>query len=124
MTREKFQSLAAQGYNRIPVMREVLADLDTPLSSYLKLAEAPYSYLLESVQGGEKWGRYSIIGLPCRTRIEVRGTALRLLRDGAHLIASIADALSTANVVPVAKLRSIPPLGDDEIGRASCRDRV
>ena len=73
MTPEQFQSLAAQGYNRIPVMREVLADLDTPLSTYLKLADAPYSYLLESVQGGEKWGRYSIIGLPCRTRIEVRG---------------------------------------------------
>jgi anthranilate synthase component 1 len=82
MTREQFQALAAQGYNRIPVMREVLADLDTPLSTYLKLADAPYSYLLESVQGGEKWGRYSIIGLPCRSRIEVRGDALSVLRDG------------------------------------------
>ena len=48
-------------------MREVLADLDTPLSTYLKLANGPYSYLFESVQGGEKWGRYSIIGLPCRS---------------------------------------------------------
>jgi len=82
MTREEFQALAAQGYNRIPVMREVLADLDTPLSTYLKLADAPYSYLLESVQGGEKWGRYSVIGLPCQSRIEVRGNALSLLRDG------------------------------------------
>jgi anthranilate synthase component 1 len=82
MTREQFQALSAQGYNRIPVMREVLADLDTPLSTYLKLADAPYSYLLESVQGGEKWGRYSIIGLPCRSRIEVRGDALSVLRDG------------------------------------------
>ena len=82
MTPELFQSLASQGYNRIPVMREVLADLDTPLSTYLKLADAPYSYLLESVQGGEKWGRYSIIGLPCRTRIEVYGRDLQLLRDG------------------------------------------
>ncbi|HXK58074.1 MAG TPA: anthranilate synthase component I, partial [Gammaproteobacteria bacterium] len=65
MTPEEFESLAAQGYNRIPLMCEVLADLDTPLSVYLKLANAPYSYLFESVQGGEKWGRYSIIGLPC-----------------------------------------------------------
>jgi anthranilate synthase component I len=81
MTPEQFQSLADEGYNRIPFMREVLADLDTPLSSYLKIADAPYSYLLESVQGGEKWGRYSIIGLPCRTRIEVHGRELRLLRD-------------------------------------------
>ncbi len=71
MTRDQFEALAGQGYNRIPLMREVLADLDTPLSTYLKLADAPYSYLLESVHGGEKWGRYSIIGLPCRTRIEV-----------------------------------------------------
>jgi anthranilate synthase component 1 len=64
MTPEHFAELAQQGYNRIPVMREVLADLDTPLSSYLKLASGPYSYLFESVQGGEKWGRYSMIGLP------------------------------------------------------------
>ena len=81
MTPEQFRALAAQGYNRIPVMREVLADLDTPLSSYLKLADGPYSYLLESVQGGEKWGRYSIIGLPCRKRIEVRGNQLRVYLD-------------------------------------------
>src|SRR3569623_2509090 len=77
MTTKQLRALAAQGYNRIPVMREVLADLDTPLSSNLKLADGPYSYLLESVQGGEKWGRYSIIGLTCRQRIEVRGDQLR-----------------------------------------------
>lgn len=73
MNQNNFQHLIEQGFNRIPVAREVLADLDTPLSTYLKLADAPYSYLLESVQGGEKWGRYSIIGLPCRKIIRVRG---------------------------------------------------
>ncbi len=73
MTPERFQELAGEGYNRIPVYREVLADLDTPLSCYLKLADGPYSYLFESVHGGEKWGRYSIIGLPSRTRLRVRG---------------------------------------------------
>ncbi|GAB3676584.1 anthranilate synthase component I [Salinisphaera aquimarina] len=57
-------------------MVEALADLDTPLSTYLKLADAPYSFLLESVQGGERWGRYSIIGLPCEERIRVRGHTL------------------------------------------------
>lgn len=62
-----------QGYNRVPLVREVLADLDTPLSTYLKLANAPYSYLFESVQGGEKWGRYSIIGLPCSKVIKISG---------------------------------------------------
>ena len=64
MTPTEFAELAEQNYNRIPVMREVLADLETPLSCYLKLARGPYSYLFESVQGGEKWGRYSLIGLP------------------------------------------------------------
>jgi anthranilate synthase component 1 len=73
MTPEQFEIYAQQGYNRIPVARQVLADLDTPLSAYLKLADAPYTYLFESVQGGEKWGRYSIIGLPCRTVVKVNG---------------------------------------------------
>ena len=57
MTREEFLRLAAEGYNRIPMAHETLADFDTPLSIYLKLADQPNSYLLESVQGGEKWGR-------------------------------------------------------------------
>jgi len=85
MTPEQFSALAAQGYNRIPVMCEVLADLDTPLSVYLKLVRAPNAYLLESVQGGEKWGRYSIIGLPCRTLLRVHGDRVTLERDGAVL---------------------------------------
>jgi len=82
MTPEQFQILADQGYNRIPVSREVLADLDTPLSTYLKLANGPYSYLLESVHGGEKWGRYSIIGLPCSTVLRISGNDLTVLRQG------------------------------------------
>lgn len=81
MTPEQFAALATAGYNRIPVSREVLADLDTPLSTYMKLAQQPYSYLLESVQGGEKWGRYSIIGLPCSTRIEVWDKQLKIIRQ-------------------------------------------
>ena len=71
MNSQDFAALAAQGYNRIPVSIEVLADLDTPLSVYRKLAEGPYSYFFESVQGGEKWGRYSIIGLPCRRLLKI-----------------------------------------------------
>ena len=77
MTETEFNSLAAQGYNRIPVTLETFADLDTPLSIYLKLTSGPnnghYSYLLESVQGGERFGRYSIIGLAAQTRIVVHG---------------------------------------------------
>ncbi|CDH47469.1 anthranilate synthase component I [Candidatus Contendibacter odensensis] len=82
MNPNDFQHLVDQGFNRIPVAREVLADLDTPLSTYLKLADAPYSYLLESVQGGEKWGRYSIIGLPCRKIIRVRGHRITVEHTG------------------------------------------
>ncbi|VAW78543.1 Anthranilate synthase, aminase component [hydrothermal vent metagenome] len=82
MNPEQFEKLAEEGYNRIPVTREVLADLDTPLSTYLKLASGPHSYLFESVQGGEKWGRYSIIGLPCRTVLRVFGQHIELRTDG------------------------------------------
>jgi anthranilate synthase component 1 len=82
VTPEDFASLAGQGYNRIPLKREILADLDTPLSTYLKLADGPYSYLLESVHGGEKWGRYSIIGLPSRTVLRVSGQQVEVLQDG------------------------------------------
>jgi len=82
MNQEEFNAYIAQGFNRIPLMREVLADLDTPLSTYLKLADGPYSYLFESVQGGEKWGRYSIIGLPCRKIIRVSGYDISILDDG------------------------------------------
>ena len=71
ISESEFLDYAQQGYNHIPVSREILADLETPLSAYMKLAAGPRSYLLESVQGGEKWGRYSIIGLPCKTIIKV-----------------------------------------------------
>ncbi|SDW03892.1 anthranilate synthase component I [Marinobacter mobilis] len=82
MTPEQFATLADAGYNRIPVSREVLADLDTPLSTYLKLASGPYSYLFESVQGGEKWGRYSIIGLPSREILKVCDHRVTITREG------------------------------------------
>ena len=78
----EFNQLASQGYNRIPLMREVLADLDTPLSTYLKLCAAPYSYLFESVQGGEKWGRYSIIGLPAKRIITANANQITIKENG------------------------------------------
>ena len=83
MTEIEFNALAAQGYNRIPVTLETFADLDTPLSIYLKLTSGAngghYSYLLESVQGGERFGRYSIIGLTASTRIVVNGRQVLVL---------------------------------------------
>jgi anthranilate synthase component 1 len=79
---DSFRQLAAAGHNRIPVVREVLSDLDTPLSVYLKLADGPHTYLFESVEGGETWGRYSIIGLPARRTFELRGHTLMTREHG------------------------------------------
>ncbi len=82
MTEPEFRSFAQQGYTRVPVIAESRADLYTPLAIYLKLANGPYTYLLESVVGGERFGRYSFIGLACAERIEQRdGRLRRLLRD-------------------------------------------
>ncbi|MGH8530560.1 MAG: anthranilate synthase component I [Nevskiales bacterium] len=80
MSRGKLRQ--ARERSRIPLVRDVPADLDTPLSAYLKLANGPYSYLFESIQGGEQWGRYSIIGLPCAEVVKVFGQIVRLERDG------------------------------------------
>ncbi len=82
MTPEDFNLHARLGYNRIPICQEVFADLDTPLSAYLKLADGPYSYLFESVHGGEQWGRYSIIGLPCKTVVKITGKHIRVEING------------------------------------------
>src|SRR6266850_25712 len=80
MTEQEFKQLAAQGFNRIPVILETFADLDTPLSIYLKLANRPHSYLLESVIGGERFGRYSFIGLPAREWLQVSGHDVAVMR--------------------------------------------
>ena len=108
MSPEEFNRLADAGHTRIPVVREVLSDLDTPLSVYLKLADGPNTYLFESVEGGETWGRYSIIGLPARRSYEFRGHALQVREYGevvdaravADPLAEI-DALRAAVDVPV-----------------------
>src|SRR5881392_224207 len=78
----EFDWLAALGFTRIPLVAETRADLYTALAVYIQLAGGPYSYLLESVVGGERFGRYSFIGLACAERIEARGRRTRrLLRD-------------------------------------------
>jgi anthranilate synthase component 1 len=98
MTEAEFNRLAAAGYNRAPIVLETFADLDTPLSIYLKLANRPYSYLLESVVGGERFGRYSFIGLPAATRIEVRGHDCAEFRDGRAVEKKrVADPLAYVN---------------------------
>jgi anthranilate synthase component 1 len=86
ITELEFKSLSAQGYNRIPLIAEAFADLETPLSLYLKLAYASgggkHSFLLESVVGGERFGRYSFIGLPARTLLRARGFRTEVVTDG------------------------------------------
>jgi anthranilate synthase component 1 len=97
ITEQEFNALAEQGYNRIPLVAETFADLDTPLSLYIKLANKPYSYLLESVQGGERFGRYSFIGLPADTRITVRGKQVTLSHgdnDTTHTVDNPLDYIS------------------------------
>ena len=82
MNKINFDQYVADGYNHIPVYRAVAIDTDTALGLYLKLANNPYSYLFESVQGGEKWGRYSMIGLHAQTVIKVFDHEVRIEQEG------------------------------------------
>ena len=111
MTPEKFAELAGQDFNRIPVTREVLADFETPLSVYLKLAHGPNSYLFESMQGGEKWGRYSLIGLQTSTVLRVYGQRLEIIRDGKPMVDRQTDD-PMAEVERFRQLFSMPDLPD------------
>ena len=78
----QFNTLVEEGYNHIPLSREVVVDTDTPLALYLKLANTPFTYFLESVQGGEKWGRYSFIGLAAETIIKVNEYEIFVEKNG------------------------------------------
>ena len=89
--KSEFDSLVANGYTRIPLVREVLADLDTPLSTYMKLAGGEYSYLFESVSGSEKASRYSIIGLSARRQLRAFGHKVEILEDGEIIESLTAD---------------------------------
>jgi anthranilate synthase component 1 len=111
MTDTEFNALAAQGYNRIPVTLETFADLDTPLSIYLKLADGPYTYLLESVQGGERFGRYSFIGLASPTRIAVYGHQVMVLTG--HRIAEREDDTNPLDFIGkfIKRFRAAPVAG-------------
>ena len=82
MLHSQFNKLADEGFNHIPLSREVVVDTDTPLALYLKLANTPFTYFLESVQGGEKWGRYSFIGLRAETIIKVNEYEVLVEKNG------------------------------------------
>ena len=121
MNKKEFLALAAKGYNKIPIISEVLADLETPLSAFIKLAAQPNTYLFESIQGGEKWGRYSIIGLPCRSRIEVHGNRVDLVVAGEVTESeTVQDPLSWIeqhyNRFNVAPVQNAPPFTGGLVG--------
>src|SRR5690606_35278043 len=113
MNQQQFIELAQQSSGRIPVTRTILADLETPVSTYLKLARGPYSYLFESVEGGEKWGRYSFIGLPAATVLKVFGNNIQR-EEGGQVVESrqVADPLGYVEdfyrAFPVVEVAGLP----------------
>ena len=121
MTEAEFKRLAAQGYNRVPAVLETCADLDTPLSVYLKLANRPNTYLLESVIGGARFGRYSFIGLATRTVVRAVGRHVTVLHgdevaeraEGADPLAFVRGFLSRYRV---AELPGLPRLCGGLVG--------
>jgi anthranilate synthase component 1 len=121
ITQERFDQYAADGFNLVPVVREVLSDLDTPLSVYLKLADGPHTYLFESVEGGERFGRYSIIGLPARRVYEFRGHRLEV-REHGEVVESrdVADPLAEVErlreACKVPKLDGLPGFAGGLVG--------
>ncbi len=108
INQSEFNALAVQGFNRIPLVVETFADLDTPLSLYLKLANQPYSYLLESVQGGERFGRYSIIGLPAKTRIVAHGRNVEVLKNN-EVVEAVQDTNPLDFVQDYQRRFKVPP---------------
>ena len=108
MSPAAFERLAAEGFNRIPVSRSILADTETPLSTYNKLARGQRSFLFESVQGGERWGRYSIIGLPAKRWLAVSGSTLTVYEhDDPVEVINADDPLGQFDLIR-ARYRSAP----------------
>lgn len=97
ISQEEFNQSARAGFNLIPLVKECPSDLETPLSVYLKLANQPYSYLLESVQGGERFARYSFIGLPTHVRLEVQGQTIQVIHTAEDGSESILESHSDVN---------------------------
>ena len=110
ITESEFRALATRGYNRIPLVLESFADLDTPLSLYLKLAQRRDTFLLESVVGGERFGRYSFIGLPASIRIRARGTRIEVEEESVVVEHHQGDPLEFVRAF-MARYRAAPQPG-------------
>ena len=121
-SREDFKDLAKK-YNLIPVYKEILADMDTPVSAYKKMAPGPYSYLLESVEGSEKWARFSIIGLDPMTIIKSKGRQIEIISHGETKIDTTDDPLSNLKAIlsnyQVALVEGLPRFFGGAVGYLS-----
>ena len=121
MQKSQFNTLVKNGFNHIPFSKEVVVDTDTPLALYLKLANKPYTYFLESVQGGEKWGRYSFIGLAAETVIKVYNYEVRVEKNGQIIEKNdVDDPLAWIedyqNTFKVPKLENLPDFNGGLVG--------
>ncbi len=121
LSQSDFLTFAQQGYTHVPVVREVLADLDTPVSTFLKLANQSFSYVFESIQGGDKWGRYSIIGLPCQRVYEFRGKQFKTIDNGKVVFdETVENPLETVRQLQarykVADRKGLPPMHGGLVG--------
>src|SRR5665647_1879850 len=92
-TRDTFYSLAEKG-NLIPVYREIMADMDTPVSAFRKLDDGQFSYLLESIEGGEKWGRYSFLGSSPSLIVRSKGNVVETIENGVTTTTTVDDPLA------------------------------
>src|ERR1700745_2293958 len=102
----EFEALAGQGFNLIPVAREIAADLETPVSAFLKVARGEYSFLFESVRGGEKWGRYTFLGTAPSMVVRAHGDRMHLIRPGRAIEARQVDNPFEALRCEVQRLRA------------------
>ena len=101
-----FQELARQG-NLIPVYREIMADMDTPVTAFKKIDDGRFSFLFESIEGGEKWGRYSFLGSSPSRVIRSKGNSVEIIADGATTSVTAADPLDCVRTI----LAPFSPLG-------------
>ena len=121
ISRDEFDALVATGHTRIPLVREVFSDLDTPLSVYLKLADGPYTFLFESVEGGATWGRYSIIGLPAKRVYRLRGHELEVedageVTERRHLDDPLGEIEKLRRQYDVPRLPQLPAFSGGLVG--------
>ena len=121
ISKDEFDALARAGHTRIPLAREVFSDLDTPLSVYLKLADGPYTFLFESVEGGATWGRHSIIGLPATRVYRLRGHELEVedageVTERRHLDDPLAEIELLRRQYDVPRLPELPAFSGGLVG--------